>query len=154
MSYICHVQVGRALTSKNRNCLTKRKLGGPTNLLLDVCFRNFLKSKWGMEEFIIADHEAVNGRKNFIIIILKEKLEMKGLWKEVKLYLETHTYIDGTKRDTEIPDRLRWIFFWLPQWNWLHQTMSCSQINPLSVLPSEPHYIFPGSQCPTLLFGT
>ena len=60
-----------------------------------------------MEEFIIADHEAVNGRKNFIIIILKEKLEMKGLQKEVKLYLETHTYIDGTKHDTEIPDRLR-----------------------------------------------
>ena len=37
-------------------------------------FRNFLKSKWGMEAFMIADAEAVNGRKNFIIIILKDKL--------------------------------------------------------------------------------
>lgn len=70
-------------------------------------FRNFLKSKWGMEEFIIADHEAVNGRKNFIIIILKDKLEMKGLRREVKTYLRTHTYIDGTKNPNQVPQRLR-----------------------------------------------
>ncbi len=60
-----------------------------------------------MEEFIIADHEAVNGRKNFIIIILKEKLQTKGLRKEVKTYLKTHTYIDGTRHPEQVPGRLR-----------------------------------------------
>ncbi len=72
-----------------------------------VCHRNFLQSKWGMEEFMIADHEAISGRKNFIIIILKEKLVMKGLRREVKTYLQTHTYIDGTKHLEQIPQRLR-----------------------------------------------
>ncbi len=56
---------------------------------------------------MIADHEAVNGRKNFIIIILKDKLKMKGLRKEVKTYLQTHTYIDGTKQPDQVPQRLR-----------------------------------------------
>ncbi len=57
---------------------------------------------------MLADHEAVNGgRKNFIIIILKEKLEMKGLRREIKNYLRTHTYIDGTKNTDTIPERLR-----------------------------------------------
>ena len=64
--------------------------------------RNFLKSKWGMEEFMIADNEAVNGRKNFIIIVLKEKIPKKDLTKELRTYLRTHTYIDGTKNTDHI----------------------------------------------------
>ena len=51
---------------------------------MSLIFRNFLKSKWGMEEFMIADAEAVNGRKNFIIIVLKEKNENKGLAKRTE----------------------------------------------------------------------
>ncbi len=76
-------------------------------LKMDLCSRNFLKSKWGMEEFMIADHEAVNGRKNFIIPILTEKLEIKGLRREVKTYLQTHTYIDGIKHREQVSKRLR-----------------------------------------------
>ncbi len=56
---------------------------------------------------MIADHEAVNGRKNFIIIILKDKLNMNGLRREVKTYLQMHTYIDGTNNTDTIPARLR-----------------------------------------------
>lgn len=55
----------------------------------------------------MADDEARNGRKNFIIIILKEQLDMSGLRKEVKPYLRTHTYIDATKHVTQVPERLR-----------------------------------------------
>ncbi len=56
---------------------------------------------------MITDHEAVNGRDNFIIIILKEKLNKQGLSREVKTYLNTHTYIDGTKHPEQVPKRLR-----------------------------------------------
>ncbi len=56
---------------------------------------------------MIADHEAVNGRKNFMIIILKERLNKQNLRREVKTYLQTHTYIDGTKHPEQVPKRLR-----------------------------------------------
>ena len=46
---------------------------------------------------MMAGAEAVNGRKNFIIIILKEKLDKKELTKELQTFLRTYTYIDGTK---------------------------------------------------------
>ena len=68
---------------------------------------NFLKSKWGMEEFMIADAEAVDGRKNFIILILKEKLGRKELTKELKTYMRMYTYIDATKNVDQAAKRLR-----------------------------------------------
>ncbi len=58
---------------------------------------------------MMADCEAVNGRKNFIILILKDKLPMKGLRRDVKTYLQAHTYIDGTKHPEQIPQRLRYV---------------------------------------------
>ena len=60
-----------------------------------------------MEEFTIADAEAMNGRKNFIIIVLKEKIPKKELTKEMRTYLRMHTYIDGTKNKDQIEKRLR-----------------------------------------------
>ena len=60
-----------------------------------------------MEEFMIADAEAVNGRKNFIIIILKDKLNKAELTKELKTYLNTYTYINATNKTDTIPERLR-----------------------------------------------
>ena len=69
--------------------------------------RNFLMSKWGMEEFMIADAEAVDGRKNFIILILKDKLGNKELTKELKTYMRMYTYIDATKNVDHAAKRLR-----------------------------------------------
>ena len=69
--------------------------------------RNFLKSKWGMEEFMIADNEAVSGRKNFIIIVLKEKMKMKELTPELRTYMRTYTYINATKNTNKLVKRLR-----------------------------------------------
>ena len=66
-----------------------------------------------MEEFMIADAEAVDGRKNFIIIVLKEKLQMKELTKELKTYMKTYTYIDATKNTDKLIKRLRSV--WLNQ---------------------------------------
>ena len=77
---------------------------------LTLIFRNFLKSKWGMEEFLLADAEAMNGRRNFIIIVLKEKIPKHELTKELKTYLRTHTYIDGTKNKDQIEKRIRYVF--------------------------------------------
>ena len=72
-----------------------------------VKFLEIFWSKWGMEEFMIADAEAVGGRKNYIIIILTDKLDEKELTTELKTYLRTYTYIDATKNTEEISDRLR-----------------------------------------------
>ena len=60
-----------------------------------------------MEEFRIADAEAVNGRKNFIIIVLKEELKKDEMTKELETYMKTYTYIDATKAVAQVPKRLR-----------------------------------------------
>ena len=62
---------------------------------------------------MIADAEAVDGRENFIIIVLKEKLQMKELTKELKTYMKTYTYIDATKNTDKLIKRLRSV--WLNQ---------------------------------------
>ena len=54
-----------------------------------------------MEEFFIADSEAVGGRKNLIIMVLKDKLEPRDLTRELKTYMKTYTYIDVTG-DTDL----------------------------------------------------
>ena len=54
-----------------------------------------------MEEFFIADSEAVGGRKNLIIMVLKDKLQPHDLTRELKTYIKTYTYIDVTG-DTEL----------------------------------------------------
>ena len=55
----------------------------------------------------MADAEVVNGRKNFVILILKEKLDDSKLSKEMKIFLQTYTCIDGTKNTEKISDKLR-----------------------------------------------
>ena len=59
---------------------------------------------------MIADAEAVNGRKNFIIIALKDKLKIKDLPRalELKTYMRTYTYIDATKNTDKLVKRLRY----------------------------------------------
>ena len=54
-----------------------------------------------MEEFFIADSEAVGGRKNLIIMVLKDKLKPRELTRELKTYMKTYTYIEVT-RDTDL----------------------------------------------------
>ena len=74
----------------------------------EYIFRNFLKSKWGKEEFLMADAEAVGGRKNFIIIVLKDKLKMDELMPELRTYMRTYTYLKATKNTDKLVKRLRY----------------------------------------------
>ena len=60
---------------------------------------------------MMADAEAVGGRKNFIIIILKDKLTKDELTKELKTYLNTYTYIDATRNTDQVPKRLRYVHY-------------------------------------------
>lgn len=69
--------------------------------------RNFLKSKWGMEEFMMADTEVVHGRTNLIILVLKDKIRTRELDKEMKKYVHTFTFIDATKNLNRVQKRLR-----------------------------------------------
>ena len=56
---------------------------------------------------MIADAEAVNGRKNFIIIVLKDNLQIKDLPRELRTYMRTYTYIDATRNTDKLIKRLR-----------------------------------------------
>ena len=78
-----------------------------TNFIM-IFVRKFLKSKWGMEEFMIADAEAVGGRKNFIILIVRDKLQPKELTPELRTYIRTYTYIETTKNTKKLMKRIRY----------------------------------------------
>ena len=73
--------------------------------------RNFLKSKWGMEEFMIADSIFVDRGKNcrYIIIVLKDNLSTNELPREMRPYLSSHSYIDATKNTDLVTKRLRYV---------------------------------------------
>ena len=83
------------------------KVAPQFNLLSIPFFRSFLKSKWRMEEFMIADAEAVSGRKNFIILVLKDRLKMKELTPELRTYVRTYTYIKATKKTDKLMKKIR-----------------------------------------------
>ena len=60
---------------------------------------------------MIADTEAVSGRKNFIIMVIKDKLTMKELTPELRTYVRTYTYIKATKKTDELMKRIRYFYF-------------------------------------------
>ena len=62
-----------------------------------------------MEEFLIAYSKVRAGRKNFIIIVLKEKLRKKELTKEMKQYMRTQksSVIDATANTDKLIETLR-----------------------------------------------
>ena len=47
-----------------------------------------------MTEFCIANQLVVDGRKKFLIPLLYEDVGDEELDADIKLYIETHTYID------------------------------------------------------------
>ena len=64
-----------------------------------------------MEEFFIADSEAVGGRKNLIIMVLKDKLEPHELTRELRTYMRKYTYIDVTRDNDLLMKKLRQVMF-------------------------------------------
>ncbi len=80
-----------------------------------------MKSAWCMEEFLVAHREGVTKQKTYLIPVLMEDLDADELEKhpELKLYINTHTYIDAKKLNNEnladpvkevnhIRKRIRW----------------------------------------------
>ena len=55
----------------------------------------------------MADNEAIQNRKNFIILILKDKIKMKELTPELRTYVRTYTYIKATKKTDKLMKRIR-----------------------------------------------
>ena len=56
---------------------------------------------------MIADAEAVSGRKNFIILVLKDRFKMVELTPELRTYVRTYTYIKATKKTDKLIKRIR-----------------------------------------------
>ena len=56
---------------------------------------------------MIADAEAVVGQNNFIILILKDKLQPKDLTPELRTYIHTYTYIKATKNTNKLMKKIR-----------------------------------------------
>ena len=55
--------------------------------------RNFLAYKWGMEAFRIAHERVVHGRKDLLIVILKEKINVDKLPPDLRPYIRKSTPI-------------------------------------------------------------
>ena len=72
-------------------------------------YRNYLASKRGMGEFLIAHSTVVIERKKPVIIILKEKLQMMELPKEIRVYIQTRrsSIIDATANTSNLMKTLR-----------------------------------------------
>ena len=66
---------------------------------------------------MIADAEAVSGRKNLIIMVIKDKLTMKELTPELRTYVRTYTYIKATKKTDELMKRIRHFYFYFSRVN-------------------------------------
>ncbi len=68
-----------------------------------------------MEEFSQAYHQVVEGRFNYIIVVLLEKPDPSKLPPELETYLTTHTYIDARKYADKIETIQKRIRFAMPK---------------------------------------
>ena len=58
--------------------------------MIQLFIRNFLAYKWGMEAFMIAHDRMVNGRKDLLIVILKEKINVNKLPPDLRVYISKY----------------------------------------------------------------
>ena len=52
--------------------------------------RNFLEYEWGMEAFMIPHDRIVKGRKDLLIVILKEKINVERLPPDLRAYISKY----------------------------------------------------------------
>ncbi len=74
-----------------------------------------MESHWCLEEFSQAYHQVIQGRLNYIIIVLLEKPAPNKLPPELETYLTTHTYIDARKYADEMEKIHKRIRFAMPK---------------------------------------
>ena len=83
--------------------------------IISCIFRNFVESNWCLEEFSQAYHQVIEGRLNYIIVVLLEKPAPNKLPPELEVYLTTHTYIDARKHTEELETIRKRIRFAMPK---------------------------------------
>ena len=62
--------------------------------MIMVLSRNFIQSEWCMLEFRAAHRRVLEGRRNYLIIVLFDDVNIDSLDDELKLYLKTNTYLN------------------------------------------------------------
>ena len=73
----------------------------------DCSFRNFLLSRRRLNEFRLADADALNKKKNHIILVFKEKLTANELTPEILTYKTMGLCIEHLQSPEEIAARIR-----------------------------------------------
>lgn len=63
-----------------------------------------------MEEFRLAHHKTINVNKKYLIVLLLEPLDVDALPEDLKVYLQTYTYIDAAKHPRNIPVLVDYIY--------------------------------------------
>ena len=61
------------------------------NKQFNFSIRNFLEYEWGMEAFMIAHDQMVKGRRNLLIVTLKEKINVEKLPADLRVYIRKFT---------------------------------------------------------------
>ena len=62
--------------------------------MIMVLSKNFIQSEWCMLEFRAAHQRVLQGRRNYLIVVLLDEVDTKNLDDELKLYLRTNTYLN------------------------------------------------------------
>ena len=73
---------------------------------MPFCFRNILHSKKKMWNFKSIDTEALK-RKNFILIVFKEKLKMSELPHELQTYYKLNLYVGPDENEDRLSAKIR-----------------------------------------------
>lgn len=75
-----------------------------------VLSQNFIKSEWCLLEFRAAHQKVLQDRRNYLIIILFDDVDMAAVDDEIKLYMRTNTYLS-------VSNKWFWekLFYALPQ---------------------------------------
>ena len=68
-----------------------------------------------MEEFHQAYHEVMEGRLNYLVVVLLQKPMYNNLPPELETYLKTHTYIDAQKLPLDFNTIRKRIRFAMPK---------------------------------------
>ena len=78
--------------------------------MLMVLSQNFIKSEWCLLEFRAAHQKVLQDRRNYLIIILFDDVDMAAVDDEIKLYMRTNTYLS-------VSNKWFWekLFYALPQ---------------------------------------
>ena len=77
--------------------------------------RNFLQSQWCLYEFQQAYLLVMEGKINYLIIVLLEDVPRDAMSPELRAYLKTHTYLDARNYDINMATVRKQLRFSMPK---------------------------------------